>query len=158
MIRRPHRLPDEAYVGRRVVSFTACERDRRPLLANPAVFKMVGECLAEGCRRHLCTVPVYVVMPDHLHAMVLGSEDASDSRRAMIEFKRLSGIAMRHRFEARWQEGFHDAVVWRGQWGTKARYIAQNPYRAGLVSPDEVWPYTGAVGHDLQEVLLDAFW
>ncbi|CAN5690627.1 hypothetical protein BH11ARM2_BH11ARM2_18570 [soil metagenome] len=157
--RRTHRLPATEYIGQKAVSFTVCERDRRPRLANARVFRILEQTLTTACERHGCTVPIFTAMPDHLHILMLGMADDTNITKAFDQFKRLSGTGFTKIENGPvWQPRSHDEILRDGAWPGKARYIAQNPYRANLCNPDEPWPYTGSIGHDLQEIILDAFW
>ena len=156
----PHRLPDAAYHGRKCVAFTACEASRRPLLADDAVFAMVREALTEAAERFGCSVPVFCVMPDHLHVLILGLSDASRPRLAMNRFKQKSGEWFgAHRPDLAWQKDFYDRIV-RAKEGyeIQARYVALNPVRAGLAADVYAWPYTGSIGYALREIIEDAWW
>ncbi|MGV3614008.1 MAG: REP-associated tyrosine transposase [Fimbriimonas sp.] len=157
---KDHRLSPGTYRGRRAVSFTACLERRRPCLNDPdLVTAMVGH-LAEAADRHRCVVPVYTFMPDHLHVLLLGTEDTSDLKAAMNWFKARSGWWLyRNHPDIHWQKDYWDHVVRILEgWENQARYIALNPVRAGLAEHVFDWPYTGSIGCDLKETLIDAFW
>ncbi len=158
--RKPHRLPEEAYHGPVCVSFTACEAHRKPLLANDIIHAALHERLARAASKHLCTVPIYTLMPDHLHVLVLGTDETSRPKDAMDSFKMSSGRWFRYnRPDLSFQHDFHDHIVRRHEgWASKARYIARNPWRAGLVGGERQWPYTGTIGYNLDDVLEEAFW
>ena len=155
-----HRLPPEAYRGRRAVAFTACVRGRRTALDDPEIVAAFVGHLAEAAARHGCTVPIYCFMPDHLHALVLGEDEGSDAKGAMDRFKAASGWWLfRNRPGVRWQKDYWDHVVRaREGWESQARYLAGNPVRAGLVADPFDWPHTGSVGYDVREIILDAHW
>ena len=58
----------------------------------------------------------------------------------------------------RWQKNYYDhGPRGEGAWRRHARYIAENPVRQGLVMDVTDWPYTWSIGHDLREVLSDAY-
>ena len=99
-------------------------------------------------------------MPDHLHVLLLGETDASDSKRSVDRFKASSGWWLyRHRPEIHWQKDYWDHVVrtYEG-WEAQARYISGNPVRAGFIDDPLEWPYTGSIGYDVRETILDAHW
>ena len=78
----------------------------------------------------------------------------------MDRFKATSGWWLyRNRPEVHWQKDYWDHVVraYEG-WETQARYISGNPVRAGLIDDPLEWPYTGSIGHDVREIILDAHW
>lgn len=106
-----------------------------------------------GCAFN-CTVQIYCFMPDHLHVLLVGMEDDSDMLAAMTRFKLLSGLWFDRKKLPGWQGGFHDHIVKGSRdWQNHAWYIAQNPVRAGLVAEPLAYPFTGAIGHDLQDVI-----
>lgn len=157
---KPHRLPDAAYHGRKGVSFTACEAARQPLLACDEVFGMLAKTLAEAAQRHGCSVPIFCLMPDHLHVLILGLSDASRPRLAMNRFKQKSGEWLAaHRPDLRWQKDFYDRIVRQKEgYENVARYLALNPVRAGFAEDVYAWPYTGSIGYELREIIEDAWW
>jgi hypothetical protein len=60
---------------------------------------------------------------------------------------------------ARLQKDFYDRIVRRSEgFAASVRYIALNPVRAKLAADIDSWPFTGSIGCDLKEVLLDSFW
>ena len=158
--RRPHRLPDADYVGRKLVSFTVCERRRSRGLATPAVTGAIRAALESSVAKHHCVVPLYVVMPDHVHLAILGETETSNARKAMDAFKLRTGRWFRdHRPNLGWQRSYWDHIV-RSHESANAhlRYLAANPCRAGLAEDIYSWPFTGCIGYDLCDVLHDAFW
>jgi putative transposase len=160
MRRKPHRLPREEYIGRKAIGFTACERYRRPLLATRETFELVHTGLEIACRKHDCTVPMFTLMPDHAHFLIMGSSEASDGMAAMEYLKWFTGSAFKSKkMQVRWQEESWDHIV-RGieGWASFARYIALNPVRKGLCAHPEEWPFSGSVGYTFEDVLDDAIW
>jgi REP element-mobilizing transposase RayT len=83
-------------------------------------------------------------MPDHLHLLVMGSDD-SDLPGFVKDFKQRTGYAYRRATaKALWQKSYHDHVV-RAEEDVRevARYIVSNPVRAGLVATATEFPYSG---------------
>ena len=157
---KPHRLPDVFYHGQKRVAFTACENRPQPLLANDAIHAMVCETLADAAARHGCTVPMYCLMPGHLHVLLYGTSPQSHAKNALEGFKWASSMLLAaNRPDLEWQEDFYDHIVRRSEgWEVQARYAALNPVRIGLANDIFAWPYTGSIGYDREEVLLDAWW
>ena len=78
-----------------------------------------------------------LLMPDHLHALISFSGQASMSKQ-MGNFKRattkFAGV--------KWQRNFFDHRLRCDEnLEQKAAYIRQNPVRAGLVENENDWPY-----------------
>jgi len=86
-------------------------------------------------RENCCKISAWVIMPDHLHALVV-----LDEMPLSLLMKRLKGRtawAINRRRDSRdrvWQQGFHDRALRREEsMVVAARYIVANPVRAGLV-------------------------
>lgn len=151
---RPQRLPRDRYIGERTVAFHATTWDRaRVFVADPVVEHQIM-LLERASKMHGCVVPVYCFMPDHAHIMLMGLGPTSDLLGAMTKFKTLSGTWLHGQGLPRWQKDFYDHVMRAGEdWRNHARYIAENPVRAGLASDWSVYPYTGSIGCDLQDIV-----
>lgn len=123
---------------------TTVTQDRLPHFA---VFengrKVVRELMrlqTEGCAETLC----YVVMPDHLHwLMLLHQGKLSDVVR------RLKGRSARAIGGSVWQANYFDHAVRKDEdLRTIARYIVANPLRANLVKRIGDYPLWDAVWLD----------
>jgi REP element-mobilizing transposase RayT len=80
---------------------------------------------------------LFVVMPDHIHAVISFAQDASMSR-VVGDWKKYhenkTGIC--------WQDGFFDHRLRSDDaFMEKAHYIRMNPVRAGLCSAPADWPW-----------------
>jgi putative transposase len=147
------------YHGQICVAFTANEHRRQPLLAEPQIHVALRSCLQRAAEKHGCTVPIYTIMPNHMHILMLGADDTSRPKDAMDTFKSLSGRWFyTHRRDLHWAHDFYDHIVrYNEGWRAQARYIALNPVRAKLVEHPEQWPFTGAIGYDTDDILREAF-
>lgn len=109
---KPHRLPDAAYRGRKSISFTACEANRKPVLAEPEFADSCASNLARAAVENRCIVPIYTIMPDHMHVLIMGIEDSSRPKDAMERFKYLSGTWLfNERPGVAWQDDFCDRMI-----------------------------------------------
>jgi putative transposase len=155
---KPHRLPAAAYTGGVTVSFTACEVRRQRMFESETIVKVCLQVLREETSRFRCDVPVYCFMPDHLHVVLNGLDAKSRPKGAMERFKQQTGLwlaANASSFE--WQDDFHDHIIRKhDDWRRHVQYIAFNPVRAGIVENPLDYPFTGAIGHDLGELLFDS--
>ena len=73
-------------------------------------------------------------MPDHVHFLVYGTSLQADLPAFMTQFKKVTGFDYSQRFKCRlWQPGYYDRIL-RDDESTEAtaRYILENPVRAGL--------------------------
>ena len=97
-------------------------------------------------------------MPDHVHLLVEGRESDSDierfvrigkQRSAYRYFRRTSGGRL-------WQEGFHDRVLRKDDdLRVTARYVIENPVRAGLVTSPADYKYSGSDVWTIRDILSD---
>jgi REP element-mobilizing transposase RayT len=93
-------------------------------------------------------------MPDHLHALVEGQADCSDFQRFVRLFKQVSGYGHQQAFcERLWSPGYFDHVL-RNDEATLliARYVLENPVRAGLVKTIEEYPFLGWSGFEIADL------
>jgi REP element-mobilizing transposase RayT len=152
---RKHRLNREAYRGEVFVMFTGCTIERRCGLLDPALLDAYVRLLGESTTAFGCNVPIYTLMPDHFHFLVRGCGTESDAYAAMLKFKLRFGIWLNgHRPEIQMQKDFYDHIL-RPNEGRHDQlvYIACNPVRAGFVAEPLDWPYSGAIGYELKELL-----
>ena len=153
--KRPTRLPRDRYIGERTACFDMCLKDRARLFTSHEVVTSMVERLEKATTEQGCVIPVYVFMPDHCHMMVMGLDEQSDSVAAMYRFRLLTGKWLQSRGLPGWQQSFWDHVMRVGDdWRNHATYLAMNPVRAGLVENYFGYPYLGAIGCDLQDVVL----
>jgi putative transposase len=96
-------------------------------------------------------------MPDHGHFLVEGLEDRSDFKRFCKLAKQRSGSAhARARGGPLWQEGYYDRILRKNEdLRVLARYLMNNPVRAGLVASPIDYPYLGSDRWTLRD-LMDA--
>jgi putative transposase len=118
---------------------TFCALHRRPLLANVNVHNLFRSYCVRAAD-HNVGVGRYVIMPDHVHMFVRGSIDF-DLGIWLRGLKR--AITREHNF---WQPGFFDHILRSDEsYSQKWEYIRENPVRAGLVKPNEQWPFQGEI-------------
>lgn len=89
---------------------------------------------------------VYTVMPDHLHILAGGTSENADALAFVKRLKQTTSYNfIRHGGGRRlWQQSFFDHVLRRDENAMAiARYIVENPVRAGLCESAEDWVYTG---------------
>ena len=136
-----HRVPDWVESGAVFHVRMALDRTKRQetLITLP-----IGESLMESAkfydskgRWHLT---VFMLMPDHIHALLSFPREESMSR-VIGDWKHFQT----HKHGIAWQKGFFDHRLRddeRGeQFSAKIDYIRQNPVVAGLCSRAEEWPW-----------------
>jgi putative transposase len=123
------------------------------------VYELTALALAVACEKQQCKAPVFILMPDHAHFLLIGEEPQSDLLAAMdyVKWRTGSQFASKN-LDVAWESGYYDTIARAGEkWAMHARYIALNSVRAGLVENPEEWPFVGSVGYRLEDVLQDAF-
>ena len=126
-----HSSPGQVYL---VTTVTA---GRAPFFAD---FKLARCVIAEMRRTHATgrvNSLAWVLMPDHLH-WLFQLEEAGTLAQVLQSFKGRSAHAVNvldDRQRSIWQRGFHDRAL-RKEEDVRgvARYLADNPLRAGLVT------------------------
>src|SRR5690625_2166164 len=140
-----HRLRTHRFsrVGRGYL-LTTVTRNRAPVFRDFASARLAIAELRTCDTIGLSSTLAYVLMPDHLHWLVqLRAGTLSD---LMRRFKSCSAASVNHsrgsQGQALWQPGFHDRAVRDGQDPrTIARYIIENPLRAGLADSIGDYPH-----------------
>jgi putative transposase len=153
---KKHRLPRRAYVGEQLVAVTACiEHRNRPFEVPELTGAFISE-LRTALEFHDCLAPIYCFMPDHLHLIVKGTKETSDTRAAVEKFKQKTGWWFKQNLPTVcWQEDFYDHIIRNSEdHRAQFQYIAANPMRAGLSKHQFDYPFTGSIGYDLEELLL----
>jgi REP element-mobilizing transposase RayT len=113
------------------------------LLATSAVHARFRDFTIAAAQRQII-VGRYVLMPDHAHLFVTGSQKFD--LKAWVRILKLSLSQAIPSERPHWQEGFFDHLVRQDEsYSAKWAYVRQNPVRAGLVSEPEAWPYAGEI-------------
>jgi len=131
------------YTGRHAYHLVTVTRGRPTVLMGGNALAVI-EAMKRAAGATDFDLLVYTVMPDHVHMLVLGADDGATATRFVQRFKQVSGFALREHGRPFWQQSFFDHVVRPGEDILPiARYILENPWRAGLVQSDDEWLYQG---------------
>jgi REP element-mobilizing transposase RayT len=116
--------------------------DRRKVLVDEVADSLISD-LRRAARATCFEVLAFVVMPDHVHLLVQGAADDANAIKFMQRFKQSTGFRFKKlRRSALWQRSFFDRVLRHDEDVLAvARYILDNPVRAGLIGADEDWRY-----------------
>ncbi|MFQ5926832.1 MAG: transposase [Terriglobia bacterium] len=135
---------------------TAKTWQRRELFKKETIARILIETMLECRKRGFYRLHDFVVMPDHLHAILTPSQD-TPLEKAMQMVKGGSsyriGRELRSKFPI-WQPGFHEHWI-RSQddYEQRCRYIELNPVTDKLAATPQEYPYSSASGR----FELDAF-
>jgi putative transposase len=153
--RHPLHLSQFEYKGfwRYSLRFCTAAR-RRHFVVGEAVTLVRSQILRAASERDVSVV-AYCFMPDHLHLLVQGATIDADLKRFMGSAKQYSGFHFARRFrEPLWQRyGFERVLRSWEPTVTVARYILENPVRAGLADRIEQYPFLGSGVCSLDDLL-----
>jgi putative transposase len=156
---RPPRIKGFSYLGPYRYFITFCTLDRAAVFLDIRLGQSVVWQFRRTCREKSFVILAYCVMPDHVHLLLEGSDAGSNLLALIKTAKQSSG----QRFAAGmkrplWDEGFHDHVL-RPEEDPKrfARYVIENPVRAGLVKSPMDYPLSGSDRWTMQE-LIGSLW
>ena len=122
---------------------TCCLRRPARDLVLPDVSRMVRKSFETIEKDGNWSILAATLMPDHLHILFTLGQPLSIGR-VIAKFKMLSKAA-----GIEWQNDFYEHRLRPDDAASAfARYIFMNPYRAGLVSRNEVWPHWIMSGDD----------
>jgi putative transposase len=144
--RKSNRLPLENYRGSQAYLITAATEGRHNAFADPAWTAFCIATLSSSAAQTSFEVLAHCFMPDHVHLLISGSETAYVPG-FMKRFKQLTGFECRKRHSRPlWQKSYHDHVLRREEDVEEvARYIFENPVRAGLVASASAYDFSGSL-------------
>ena len=137
------------------VSFTMCVNDRKNLFTDTHVVNIFTEILKNVADKFQCNIAAYCFMPDHLHIIVTGTQHEVNIIRFVKEYKQKTGFWMsKNKLGVSWQKSFFDHIIRKDEdLMAVIRYILDNPVRKGLVRDWRDYPFKGAIGCNLDDIL-----
>ena len=152
---RAPRIKGFDYTGPYRYSLTFCALSRSPVFTASSAVNPALQQFRRTARALAFAILAYCFMPDHVHLLVEGLTDAADLKYFAKRIKQGTGQAWKFRTGSRlWQEGFYDHVLREDEDAIRvARYIFENPVRAGLVASPRDYPYLGSDVWTLDEIL-----
>jgi len=124
---------------------TTCTALRRRVFTERWIVTEVTAQLFQYAALLECGVLAYCVMPDHLHALVEAKSDRSDFGALM------NGLTQARR--SLWQPGHRERVLGDTEDSdVVARYILENPIRAGLSRAVGDYPFAWSDVYDLESL------
>ena len=162
------RLDKSAYLGFAYVHWSFTIKERKTGWLDEEFSQFFQTILLHGLARYGAACPVFCLMPDHIHLLILGW-DENCQQRTLIRFlrKHTNEHLRENGFE--WQKQPYDNVLQERERERLAfekvvHYIVENPVRAGFVESPNDWEYTGCVIPGYPEVtfrsedFLERFW
>jgi putative transposase len=157
---RPPRLAGFDYVGCHRYFLTVCTFQRTALFTTQDLVAAVWlQFLRTGDEHHFALI-AYCFMPDHLHVLAEATSDTADFRRFVAEAKQRGAHAARRWMRGRlWQPGYFDRVLRDDDNSYDvARYIVQNPVRAGLAGSPGEYPFLGSSIFSTNDLIASVQW
>ena len=115
------------------------EKEQKPLI-DPALARRILDSAKFYEAKQRWHVTLFLLMPDHLHAILSFARDKSMSE-VIRDWKHFHTRTK----QVMWQEGYFDHRLRNDKRGTqlsaKLNYIRQNPVAAGLCAKAEDWPW-----------------
>jgi len=143
------------YLGFYRYFLTMCTHHRARLFVSDPAVRVVVAQLSRTADAERFSVIAYCLMPDHIHVLVEGTHPAADFREFVRVFKQRSAFHWkRENASTLWQRSYFEHVL-RDEEDTVgvARYILENPVRAGFVERPEAYPYLGSMTVGVEKLL-----
>ena len=152
---RPARLKSFSYVGIHRYSLTFCTNWKRRLFENAAAVELVLSQFLRIAAQEQFSILAYCFMPDHVHVLIEGLSANSDAKKFITKSKQCSAHAYAKKFRARlWQPFGYEHVLRDDESAVNAaRYILENPVRAGLTKTVLDYVFVGSQVYDLRDLI-----
>jgi putative transposase len=152
---KPEHLKTFDYLGLHQYFLTFCSHERRKRFSDDERVGLVRTQIARAAEEQQFAVNAYCYMPNHVHLLVEGKADGSDCLTFIARAKQYSGFHYAATFGDRlWQRyGFEHTLRSDEAALGVARYIVENPVRAGLVDHPADYPYSGSDTYTLKQIL-----
>jgi putative transposase len=141
------RLEPSAYQQGHCFSVAITTAHRAKHFKKPDTVCLCLDALSETAQRYHASVFAYCFMPDHLHLLVAMAPGA-DLVQLVRHFKQFSAYRFRRECLSAqlWQARFYDhALRSEEKVLDVARYIWENPVRAGFAQSPAEYPYSGSL-------------
>src|SRR6476646_9945579 len=151
----PPRIRGFEYLGFYRYFLTICTFNRIHAFDREPTVRMATMQLSRTADERGIEVIAYCFMPDHAHVLMQGKYASADFREFVRLFKRRSSYEWKRTHRTMlWQRSYFEHVL-RDDEDTiaVARYILENPVRAGLVTQIEDYPYLGSMTASIRDLL-----
>jgi len=122
---------------------------RQPTFFGDEDYETYLRLVAASCAEHRVTIWAWCLMPNHVHLIAI-PKTAEGLARAVgrAHWRYTRAINLRQGWRGYlWQGPFASCPMDASHTLAAARYIEQNPVRAGLVRRPWQWPWSSAAGH-----------
>jgi putative transposase len=152
---RPAHLKTFSYMGFHRYQLTFCTDNGRHVFTAPSPVELVLSQISRAAIEQRFAVIAYCFMPDHVHLLIEGQSDDSDCREFIKKFKQYSGFYYSKQCKLRlWQRyGFEHVLRDDEVTANVAKYIVENPVRAGIASNPLDYLFVGSLVYDLKDLI-----
>jgi REP element-mobilizing transposase RayT len=135
----PHQIPSWVDPQKEIYFISInCEERFRNQLASPDISEGLFETVKHRQEKSLWWPYLFLLMPDHLHALLSFSPSGKPSRSVVSKWKEWTA----KEFGIGWQRDFFEHRLRQDESRReKADYILRNPVRQKLVTRPEDWPF-----------------
>ena len=144
------RLKNFDYKGCYSYSITICTHEKKPVFKDSNLVRWLIDALAEKSDSYNFKIWAYCFMPDHLHLLMEGRNDDSDTKGFISSYKQHTGFYYKKKNDQLlWQINYYDHVLRKEEDITSvAQYIFGNPVRKGLVEDYRQYEFLGSFEFD----------
>ena len=151
----PGHLQTFNYLGEYRYFLTFCTHQRHRAFIDSERVGLTSTQILRAAHDERFALTAYCYMPDHVHLLAEGRVATSDCRRFIARAKQFSGFHYQRTFGKRlWQRyGYERVLREEDETLTVARYIVENPIRAGLARNVRDYPFIGSSVYTVAEIL-----
>jgi putative transposase len=122
---------------------------RQQTFIEEADYALYRDLLAQSAQKAGAQVWCYCLMPNHVHIMIVPSDEDGLRRTFADTHRRYTGyINARNRWTGHlWQGRFGAVAMDEEHWAAAVRYVSLNPVRARLVARAQDWRWSSVAAH-----------
>jgi REP element-mobilizing transposase RayT len=152
---RPEHIKGFDYLGPRQYFLTFWTHSRRRCFVTDDAVATARTQIERAAAEEDIALLAYCYMPDHVHFLAEGKAENSDCLRFIRRGKQFSGYHYKAKFSHRlWQRyGYEHTLRSEEAAISVARYILENPVRAGLVARIDEYEFSGSSVYSIEQIL-----
>ena len=152
---KPEHIKGFDYLGPRQYFLTFCTHSRRRCFVTDDAVAIVRTQIERAAVEEDIALLAYCYMPDHVHLLAEGKAENSDCLRFIARGKQFSGYHYKTKFGHRLGQRYGYEHTLRSEEAAMsvARYILENPVRAGLVARIDEYAFSGSSVYSLEQIL-----
>ena len=156
MLPKRPRLKTFDYVGTYRYFLTFCTSHREPAFRSAPIVDLVLTQIMRAANENAFEIVAYCFMPDHAHLLVEAKALNSEMKRFASAAKQYAGFYYKQKTrKSLWQPSYYEHILRDDEdtWSV-ARYIVENPLRAGLAKSADEYPFLGSCLVEKKDLLF----